>query len=587
MSSLQGDLLLVGHPVVVERPPRRDGPWPGWRGVPLRGALQLRRALQGPTLRKPRPVALVRLDPLPHAALGGSGAGVLAEPLMSFLLTVVQRRDTAGCGATRPTSNASPCAVQGSGHAPPEWPRFGLPLGHRYATGWDRLMQEGAPPVAMRPNANSGILASDHTTTLVPLETWEYHSPLIARSGARVDVGGVAEALIYYDRLLVNVQSVQELEALFEFFARDGQQDALAALVREGSVRICHFAFTNDPFRKVGADGSPYGPHMLVNAQSVEQAEAGWLDRGLLSPLPLDRWYRSTRRRAPLLRALREGAIEIKASDFGAANDGANDDLANPKRARLFVQALIDDLRPLLGAGELPEVVAEVEVSETRTTYHWNVDLGALGTKVGLPIGGPSVLRAASISNRLLWFAARERCDLLTGTPLSQLLGDKLTEAAATLDKPSQIIGQLEASVEFPDVRALVNGGRLPASEVLRLRSKSARFRRWLQNESERSRDALIAYHHEVAKEAGFTGGARKVLRLFGVLPAGLAGGATAGAVQGVSGDPILAAQLGAVAGTLTKHLADRLSREGEEWKPMVFGQWATEHIKRYLKDRS
>lgn len=45
--------------------------------------------------------------------------------------------------------------------------------------------------------------------------------------------------------------------------------------------------------------------------------------------------------------------------------------------------------------------------------------------------------------------------------------------------------------------------------------------RRRMDGESGRDRDALIAYHHEVANEAGYTQLARKALKIFGVLGGG------------------------------------------------------------------
>jgi hypothetical protein len=167
---------------------------------------------------------------------------------------------------------------------------------------------------------------------------------------------------------------------------------------------------------------------------------------------------------------------------------------------------------------------------------------------------------------------------------MSQLIGDKLEEVySASADTPQRGVQSLEAKVAFPDVRALVNEGRLPISEVMRLRSKAGRFQRWLQTEAERDRDEIIAHHNEVAKEAGFTRVSRRVLRLFagpGAFAAGTA--ATAAAFAHVP-DAVIAGAAGAMASTFTNQMMDALSKQGEEWKPVVFGKWATEHIRRFL----
>ena len=42
-----------------------------------------------------------------------------------------------------------------------------------------------------------------HTTALVPIEVWAYQSPRLLVDDVRLDIGLLAEALIYYDRVLI------------------------------------------------------------------------------------------------------------------------------------------------------------------------------------------------------------------------------------------------------------------------------------------------------------------------------------------------------------------------------------------------
>src|SRR3954469_18128679 len=44
---------------------------------------------------------------------------------------------------------------------------------------------------------------NDHTTAIVPLQCWTYESPLLRRDRTPIDVGLLAEALIYYGRILL------------------------------------------------------------------------------------------------------------------------------------------------------------------------------------------------------------------------------------------------------------------------------------------------------------------------------------------------------------------------------------------------
>ena len=105
----------------------------------------------------------------------------------------------------------------------------------------------------------------------------------------------------------------------------------------------------------------------------------------------------------------------------------------------------------------------------------------------------------------------------------------------------------------------------------LYLRKKAKKFRTWLQEESDRDRDAIIAYHNEVAKESGFTNVSRKALNLFGVL-----GGAAIGASVG--------GPVGAVVGSGAGYVLDIASKLGADWKPVVFGNWYRDRIEKVLK---
>jgi hypothetical protein len=117
---------------------------------------------------------------------------------------------------------------------------------------------------------------------------------------------------------------------------------------------------------------------------------------------------------------------------------------------------------------------------------------------------------------------------------------------------------------------------------VLRIRKKAKRFRKWLQDEGDRDRNALFAYHFEVAKESGLVRTGRSVLKLFGVLGGPALGTAVASAV---GQNPILGAIAGTLAGEGTKYLLDVGSKLGEDWKPVIFGNWYKDRIQRFLRE--
>jgi hypothetical protein len=47
-------------------------------------------------------------------------------------------------------------------------------------------------------------------------------------------------------------------------FAASRQLDTLTGMLKDRTVRLCHFAFSNDPFQRVGPPYTPRrGPRML------------------------------------------------------------------------------------------------------------------------------------------------------------------------------------------------------------------------------------------------------------------------------------------------------------------------------------
>ena len=418
---------------------------------------------------------------------------------------------------------------------------------------------------------------NDHSVTVVPLETWAYHAPRLARDGIHADVGGLAEALIYYDRILVNVQHPHELEALVARFAREGAGDLLIRLFEEGTLRPYHFAFHSATILR------PDGVREAWNVQGKDQAEPRWFGRGLLSKASL-KGVLSPIQRKRLLSLLEDRVIELKASDFAGVIKGALDDVHDPAGSVLLVQALMDDVYDLVGLSRPPEVSSKIERRGDLFRVTWNVDLRGIGKALGEDVDDGAPAQASIITTRHLWAAVREGADLFLGSPLSRIAGAKLYEAASRAAGPHAIIERLVEEVEFPDVRELVNHEGLPLAAVMKLREKGGRFRAWLQTEAERDRDAIIAYHNEVAKEAGWLKAARHTLSILSTAGGSLVGGLTTAAA---TGSPELAVLLGGLAGQAAKKGVEHLSRAGQDWRPVMFGKVALKTIEKYLRGRS
>lgn len=424
------------------------------------------------------------------------------------------------------------------------------------------------------------LIVSDHTRTLVPVETWLYSSPELRSSGKSVDVGLFSEALLYYDRVLLNVSTPFQLAELIRWFIDRRQYGKLIRLFYDGDLQLFDYSFITGPIERNGV-------YSIWNMEDQVQAIDGTFAQRFLDHPEVDGLFASKADKKELRRALGKYCIEAKAVDFGPAIENAKADTHNPQRFALILQAAVDELyRTNAPDKVVPRVQATIDETDPKThRIVWNVDLDALsrqlGPKLGFHVGMP--LTAAAICNRLLWTSAQMSCDLYLARPMSSLVGDKLQESASRSAKPQGLIQQLQAEVEFPNVKALITGDKLDFSELLRIRHKAKKFRQWLQSEAERDRNAIIAYHNEVAKELGIVTVARTALEIFGVL--GLTGLSPYLAQQLEPAVPaVLANSVGAVVGTAGAMLVEFSARLHNNWKPVVFGNWMMDHIANYLR---
>jgi hypothetical protein len=387
-----------------------------------------------------------------------------------------------------------------------------------------------------------------------------------------VDLGHLAESLIYYDRVLFNLSNQPQFARVLSWFIDQGRWDTFLALVSEGTLGFYEYSFMSAPVRDPLQDR-----FTLLNIQDQEQAVPNSFEKRFLYHRDVEAVVPKGRQREKLYRAFRDHVIEVKASDFSQPLKEAEKDFADPERTALVVQAFVDEIFRIRQLGRPPKVectiVANSDGSHTATV---NVDFRILadlaGPQLNWAVATP--IHGSVAACRFLQSASMIGCDFFLAQPMGRLVGDKLYESARAVNKPGEIIETLKYQVEFPDVRALVNDGRLDINALLELRAKAMRFRRWLQDESARDRDALIAYHWEVAKEAGLSSVGRRALNMFGFIGAPVAGAVLGEAVGGPPG-----AMVGAAAGGAISWLVDLGSKVGGEWRPVVFGNWYRERI--------
>lgn len=423
-------------------------------------------------------------------------------------------------------------------------------------------------------------IRSDHTRALVPIESWCYGSPELLSRGISIDMGLLAEALIYYDQVLLNVSNQPQFAAVLEWFIRQDRYDDLLELFREETIQVYEYSFFSAP-----VFDREKNVYTLWNMQDEIQKREDSFEQRFLYHDDVKKLFPKARHRQGLYQALRGKVIEAKADDFGGALESAREDFSDPHRNALTVQAFLNELYRFKGLGRPPEIVAEViENANGTRTANFNADFSAIselaGAKLNWHNGAP--LAGSAVSSRLLLSASRLNCDLFLPRPMSVLVGDKLFESTRSISKSTNVIESLKATVEFPDIRVLVNEGRLDFNDVMLLRKQAIKFRSWLQSEADRDRDAIIAYHNEVAKESRLASLGRKSLDLFGFVGGGAIGGAVGASMAGVPG-----AAIGGAAGGAISYIADVAGKIGSNWRPVVFGEWMKDRISQLDKGKS
>ena len=412
---------------------------------------------------------------------------------------------------------------------------------------------------------------ANHDSVLVPIETWAYSSPSLRSTGSIIDIGLFAEALIYYDCVIVNATNQPQFANFLQWFINQNRLDDFYALLQEGSLKIYDYAFITTVIEKEGS-------YSLCNIQDTIQTKESTFEQRCLYHQEIRSLFPKARHRSKLYRALCENVIEVKSEEFSNALENAREDYKDPRRNAVVVQSFVDELYKYKKLGHPPKVDAKVTPSLDGSKHNltWNVDFNALsqlaGTDVNFHMGTP--LTASAHSNRLIWSASNLKSDLYLPSPMSALVGDKLYESTQRISKSGKIIEDLKVEVEFPDIRRLVNSGKMDLDNLLKIRKKAKKFRTWLQQESERDRNAIISYHNEVARESGIKTGARKAVSIFGILGGGAAGSAAGSLIAGPVGGA-----LGGVAGGAVGYLADVTSKIGADWRPVVFGQWLRKRI--------
>lgn len=418
------------------------------------------------------------------------------------------------------------------------------------------------------------FVKNTHKSALVPIEAWEYNSPFLKYLGKASDIGSFAEALIYYEKVYVVISTPKQFEEFVMFFVKGDKVDVLIELIKDKVINFFYYTFLStamdNPERK---EFSIWNFNFTKG--NYQHSEFIRLVVNIAN-LPI-----SSNRRHKLWKAIVDNVIDEDSSQYNPPILDAKDAMQDGGKVSILVQAYLDNIYKNLNVGKPPVIETRIdnltpEKWNIVTNYNFRVVNELTQNKLDFRQEMPLIGEVQS--NRLIWTSLIRGHDLFLGDVMSQVVGNKLEEAEEKINKAENVIDELKARVEFPDIRSLVNNGSLSIEEIFNIRIHADKFRTWLQQEGERDRDAIIAYHNEVTKASGIRKRVSSTLKVFGVISGGLASPVYQAVTKDLSlTSNIIAGGAGLALGGFLNNVASSISKD---WRPVVFGEWIKKEIK-------
>lgn len=409
--------------------------------------------------------------------------------------------------------------------------------------------------------------------TFVPIETWAFASPELRLDGIVVDLGLLAEALILFDQLAVNVQTDRQFAQIVESFHRDfGTVAPLIELFESGALTLHYYNFHSAPVKKDG----------ILTYLNIE--EAGTKDNPLLSFQQRILWTKElknvlprARHREPLYHAVAAHSVVDTASDYGPAIDAARESVAIDGEVQFFVQSFIDSLPPdyrKLFPDKISISTQKLENGLIQHRYNFDFDRLApslMGLGFGLHTPGSGLIQCY----RTITTSQLHDLEIYVPPPLSSIIVEKMSSFSFENRRFQKTAVDLKEGASFPDIRAAFNKGELNWHDVLALRKSAKQFREWFNADGGHPELASNTYGEVFQKSTGWTDYKPKLFSITSFSTA-VVGAGVGAAIGGPSG-----AVAGAAIGGISQLMKDLLCDSDSNWQPRFFGYWLNDEIKK------
>ena len=378
------------------------------------------------------------------------------------------------------------------------------------------------------------LLKKRERCILVPIETGFGNAPDLMKRGIVADIGAVAEALIYYDTVIINVAHSEHFHELFEWFKISDSPQSLLNMMKSGEVFFHHYNFSVNPIYI-----PQEGRYLFYNVDEPKGDRLQLFRHRVVKSI--SRYFNTYRKRKAFFDSLDDSVITVEADTFGSAVKDSHKYIADEGNFIFLLRCIFNSLKNAKFIENIPDIhLVSKSVSNGRIKMEVSIDLRQYSKIIGkeFNFGEHTPFAMVTSTNRLIWSAAMQHSDLYLNNPTFEFLYERMHSAVKHFGDTKLSLRKLNMEVDFPDIRGEVNRGIITAKDVLKIREKSQEFREWLHKQTELDRDLLSSYHNTILEKSGLSGSMKKILKcaLFVVInAAGVAVGDTIGGAKGTA----------------------------------------------------
>lgn len=411
----------------------------------------------------------------------------------------------------------------------------------------------------------------------VPVESWEFASPELLLSGKHTDVGLLAESLILFDDIVLNVQSAQNVADILQSFKGCfGDIQPFLELLQSGVIKVHYFDFISAPIQHDGVYS-----YWNIQEQISKESHLLSFQQKILYKKQIERVLPKARQRVKLYNVMSESALIDGADDYEVAINAAR----SAANSHEDLQCLLRDFTASLPPKYRSLFPSEVTVTAERMPngiirHHFNIDFESIkpyfeNMNFGIHIPGTGIIQ----THRIIYASRLHNYDVYLPNPIGSSVMAKLNSLEDRDKRFKQAVIELQNSENFPDIRTAFNLGEFSWKDILEIRKRAERFRKWFVIDGGNPDIAIKTYSEEFKASTGLTKYRDKAFAIASII----------GTVTGVAAEKLITGNtsaLGPIMGSVISNavpLAKDLFKASEEenWHPRFFGTWLSIELKK------